>query len=141
MKASTWLRAASVVTALLCAGHTVGRPWAPDHSAQGAALVGEMKSYHFDVMGFSRSYWDFYQGFGLTISVSLLFLAVLLWQLASAAKARPGEARPLIAALCATFLAFGVLDWLYFFAAPLVLTLPVVACLALAWGSAREAAG
>jgi hypothetical protein len=38
-----------------------------------------MKSHHFDAMGFSRTYWDFYYGFGLVISGYLLVQAVMLW--------------------------------------------------------------
>ena len=135
------LRTAAVVTALLFAGHTAGMPWTPDHAQRGASLVAEMRGYRFDVMGFQRGYWDFYQGFGLTVSVSLLAFSVLMWQLATLARAAPGAARGPIATLLAAFVAFAALDGRYFFAAPLVLTIPSAALLAWAWlGSADRAA-
>jgi hypothetical protein len=133
MKPYVPLRIASVVTALLFAGHTAGMPWTPVEGARSAALVEEMKGYRFDVMGFTRGYWDFYLGFGLTVSVSLAAFAILIWQLGTLSRAAPGAARPMIAALLAAFAAFSVLDVMYFFTAPLVLTVPVAACLAWAW--------
>lgn len=140
MKPAILLRAASIITLMLFAGHTLGMPWTPDHGAQGASLVREMKSYHFDVMGFSRSYWDFYLGFGLIISVCLLLLVVLLWQVSTIAKAEPDRTRPFVAALFATFVALTVLNCLYFFTAPLALTIPIALCLVLAWVFARKPA-
>ena len=41
-----------------------------------------MRSIHFDVQGFSRTYWDLFVGSGFFVSVFLLFAAVLAWQLA-----------------------------------------------------------
>jgi hypothetical protein len=134
MKPHVPLRIASVVTALLFAGHTMGMPWTPVKSARGMALVEEMKAYRFDVMGFTRGYWDFYIGFGLSISASLLALSVIIWQLGGLTrKATPDIARPMIATMLLLFAAFSALDAMYFFTAPLVLTVPVAACLAWAW--------
>jgi hypothetical protein len=43
------------------------------------------REFRFDAMGTSRSYLEFYLGFGYVISVLQLAQAVLLWQLAGAA--------------------------------------------------------
>jgi fucose 4-O-acetylase-like acetyltransferase len=115
MRPSIALRIASIVTLVLAAGHTSGFPWTPNQTPAGAVLVSHMKSIHFDVMGFSRTYWDFYLGFGLTISVCLLLFAVLLWQLGAAANTEPQRARPAIATLFVGFAAIALLDWLNFF--------------------------
>jgi hypothetical protein len=96
-------------------------------------LLGEMQAYRFNAMGFTRSYFDFYLGFGLSCSVSLLAFAVLLWQLAALTKTEAAKARPMVAVLGLAFVGFTALDCLYFFTAPLVLTVPVLACLVLAW--------
>jgi hypothetical protein len=134
MKPHVPLRIASVVTALLFAGHTMGMPWTPAKTARSAALVEEMKAYRFDVMGFTRGYWDFYIGFGITISACLLAFSVLLWQLGELTrKVAPRTARPMIAAMLLLFAALAIVDLMYFFAAPLILTVPVAACLAWAW--------
>ncbi|MGE5103383.1 MAG: LIC_13387 family protein, partial [Betaproteobacteria bacterium] len=61
MKGATgWLRAASVLTLLLAAGHTLGMPWTPDRTERGAALVAALRAVTFEVMRSTRSYWDFY---------------------------------------------------------------------------------
>jgi hypothetical protein len=140
MKPSTLLRVASIITLVLFAGHSSGFPWTPDRSAASASLIGQMKSLHFGVMGFSRSYWDFYVGFGLTISVLLLLVAVMLWQLASDAKTELRRTTPFIGLLLAAFTAITILDWVYFFTAPLVLSVAIVVSLLFAWMSARKAA-
>ena len=80
MKASTFYRIAAVLILLFAIGHTVGflqsdPKWGVD------SLLLSMKSTHFDIQGFSRSYWDFFVGFGLLVTVFLLFAAVLAWQL------------------------------------------------------------
>ena len=63
----------------------------------------------------------FLVGFGLVISVYLLAQAVLLWQLASLAKANPVGTRPVIAVFFATAVLTTVLAWMFFFLPPLVI--------------------
>lgn len=102
------------------------------------SLLNAMKALHFDAMGSLRTYWDFYFGFGLFLTVNLLLLAVLLWQLASLVKAEPATARPFIGVLCVAFLAFAVLSWLYFFIAPLLVEGVIALLLGLAYASSRR---
>jgi Zn-dependent protease with chaperone function len=132
MKSTLFLRIASVLTLLLCLGHSMGRPWTPDTTPRGLALMAEMQAYSFDVMGFSRSYYDFYEGFGLSCSVGMLLAAVLMWQLATMAKTDARATRPMLTAIFLAFAGYLVLDWFYFFTAPLVLTAPVVVLLGVA---------
>jgi hypothetical protein len=127
------LRIGAVITGLLFVGHMLGMPWVPEHAPRGAALVAEMKAYRFDVMGFTRGYWDFYQGFGVIIGATLAGYSVQMWQLASRARASPAGTRPAIVVLLAVFIAFAALDWVYLFTAPLVMSMAVAACLAWAW--------
>jgi len=96
-----------------------------------------MRSSHFQVLGFSRTYWDFYVGFGLDVSVFLLLAAVLAWQLGGL----PAQTLPLmrgtawVLVLC--FAAISVLSWMYFFTIPLVFSIVITVCLAAAaWRSA-----
>jgi len=129
MRPAVILKSASLVSGLLFLGHTLGMPWAPDRSPQGASVVAAMKAVRFPVMGVERGYWDFYEGFGLTVSVFLLAFTVLLWQAAAISSRSPALARPIVVTALAAFLGMAVLEALYFFAAPVILTLPVVALL------------
>jgi hypothetical protein len=97
-----------------------------------------MQSVRFDVQGFSRTYWDFFVGFGLFFSVFLVFAAVLAWQLGGLAP----ETRALMHgprwALVIFFAAVTILSWRYFFILPLVFAVLITVCLtAAAWLSAK----
>jgi len=140
MTTSFWLRSASILTLLLALGHATGYPWTPDQGAESRAVVSRMQSVHFEVIGVQRSYWDFYVGFGHTITVWLLLLAILFWLL-PAAVTDPRRARTVLGVILAAFVALVALDWVYFFAAPLVLAVVIALCLALALRSVRASAG
>src|SRR5260370_8637436 len=80
MKASLLYRIASVLLILFALGHTLGFQridprWGVD------SIIGTLRSTHFDVQGLNRTYWDFYTGFGLFVTVLLVFVALLSWQL------------------------------------------------------------
>jgi hypothetical protein len=135
-----WLRAASIFALLFAVGHTLGAPWTPATGGAAAGSVDAMKTVHFDAMGRDATYWGFYFGFGVSITCYLLALAVMTWQIAALARSEARRLRPLILTLAALYAAVGVLAWMYFFAAPLVLAAIVVACLLVAFGCARGGA-
>lgn len=80
MKASMFYRIAAVLLLLFAVGHTLGfrqsdPTWGID------ALLGSMRSIHFEVQGFHRSYWDLFMAAGFSVGVFYLFAAILAWQL------------------------------------------------------------
>src|SRR6185436_4729110 len=80
MKASMIYRIAAVLLLLFAVGHTLGfRQSDPQWGID--ALLGSMRSIHFDVQGFNRTYWDLFVAAGLSVGVVYLFAAVLAWQL------------------------------------------------------------
>jgi hypothetical protein len=116
------LRIASVVFALFTAGHTFGA-MIKDPGTGGAekqAVLTAMRTYHENVMGTSRSYWDFYKGFGWMVSCALLLFAILCWQLSTTARTQPTAARPLILTLFVISIPMTVLSYTNFFAAPAI---------------------
>jgi hypothetical protein len=134
MSVSTRLRIASIVAFIYCAGHTAGAPWTPARGgAGGTAALEALRSLRFDVQGISRTYWDFYFGFGVAISAFLLVQAVLLWQLATLARTNAFRLRPIIALLLSGFCVNAVVAWMYFFPVPAVLAVAIAVCLAAAW--------
>ena len=135
LRASTLYRIAAVLILLFDVGHTAGFPWS---DPKWGVDLGSMRSIHFNVLGFSRTYWDFYVGFGLFVTVFLLLAAVLAWQLgrlpAETLALMPATAWTL--ALC--FAAVAVLSWRYFFTVPIVFSIVITLCLiAAGWLSAK----
>src|SRR5260370_38719011 len=99
MKSWILLRVASVLTLIFCAGHTYGALGASSRDPEQAAVFMAMQAFPFEIMGARRTHWEFYRGFSLLFSVTLLLLAVLLWQLAPLAKPGPSGARPFVPSL------------------------------------------
>jgi hypothetical protein len=88
-------RVAAVLFLLFAAGHTAGfLTFRPD-SADALAVLEGMKRVHFDVNGTSVTWIGFYTGFGLFVSVYLLFSAFLAWRLGSSQKDEANLARTL----------------------------------------------
>jgi len=137
LKASTFYRIAAVLILLFAVGHTVGflqsdPKWGVD------TLLASMRSIHFDVQGFSRTYWDFYVGFGLFVTVFLLLAAVLAWQLGGLAAETLRLMRSTAWAFALCFAVVTVLSLRYFFIIPIVCSILITACLiAGAWLSAK----
>jgi hypothetical protein len=137
MKASLFYRIAAVLLLLFAAGHTLGfRQSDPSWGVD--TLLGSMRSIHFDVQGFSRTYWDFFTAFGLFFSVFLLSAAVLAWLLAGLPAETLARVRNIAWALAISFVAVTALSWRYAFTTPIVFSALITVCLiAAAWLSAQ----
>lgn len=135
MRASAFYRTAAVLILLFDAGHTAGYPWSDPK--WGVDLVA-MRSTHFVIFGFSRTYWDFYLGFGLFVTIFLLLAAILAWQLASIPAEALARLRVTAWALALCFAAITVLSCRYFFIIPIAFSAVISVCLiAAAWLSAK----
>lgn len=141
MNTTLLLRIASVIALLFAVGHTMGSPWTPSEEPAPASVVEAMKSVSFDAMGTTRTYWDFYSGFGVSISVYMFAQAALLWFLAALAKTQAAAVRPFVVVLLAYYAANGFVAWKYFFALPVVLSVAMVICLALALVASKRRVG
>jgi hypothetical protein len=97
----------------------------------------EVRSFRRDGFG---CYWGFYFGFGLSITCYLVALAIITWQIAALARSEARRLRATILTLAALYTAIGVLSWMFFFAAPLVLSTIVVACLLVAFSCTHRGA-
>ncbi len=139
MKPSLPLRVASVLTLLFAAGHTMGglSSWSPAGETE---VLRAMGSFHFDASGSSRTYLDFYLGFGFILSVYMLMQAVAFWQMASLAKTDASRVRPLIATFLLASVASAFLSWRYVFLIPVISFFVIAACLGVALFSAGKGA-
>src|SRR5882724_12656425 len=138
MKASMFYRIAAVLLLLFAAGHTFG--FRQNNPAWGAdAVLGLMRSVHFDAQGFTRTYWDFFSAFGLFFSVFLFFAAVLAWLLGGLPAETFARVRSIAWALAISFIAVTALSWRYAFTIPIVFsTLVTLFLIAAAWLSAKK---
>jgi hypothetical protein len=138
MKASLFYKIAAVLLLLFALGHTLGfrqsdPAWGVD------ALLGSMRSSHFEVQGFQRSYWDLFQAAGFTVGVIYLFSAILAWQLGSLAPATLAQMRGTAWAFALCFAAIRVISWLYLFIVPIAFAIVITICLTAAvWLSAEQ---
>jgi hypothetical protein len=96
-KPVVFLRVASVLTLVHAVLHTIGGVFGKTAPGPAAVAVAAMKANQFPLMGNMRSFWDFYFGLGLALSISMTAEAILMWQLASLAKTEARRLRPMMA--------------------------------------------
>src|SRR5262245_8144063 len=138
MKASIFYRVAAVFLLLFAVGHTLGfRQSDPSWGVD--ALLGSMRSIHFEVQGFDRTYWDLFVAAGLSVGVFFLFAAILAWQLGGLQAETLGRMRGIAWAFALSFAAITVVSWRYLFIVPIVFSVVITACLtAAAWLSSKQ---
>lgn len=136
MKASVLYRIAAVLLLLFAAGHTLGfrqsdPAWGVD------ALLGSMRSIHFNVQGSDRTYWDLFLAGGFSVGVFYVFAAILAWQLGGLPAATLALMRGTAWAFALCFAAITVVCCKYLFALPIAFSIVITSCLiAAAWLSA-----
>jgi len=138
MKASLLYRISSILLLLFAAGHTFGfrqidPAWRVD------SLVESMKTIHFNANGSVRTYWDFFVGFGLFVTVLLVFAAIVAWQFGSLPSETYAAMRVSAWGFAVCFAVVAYLSWRYFFIIPLVFSIAIFLCLvAAAWLSTSQ---
>src|SRR4051812_4629724 len=139
MKASTLYRVAAVLLLLFALGHTFGFLQPPDPTWGLDALVGSMRSIHFDVQGFHRTYWDFFLAAGFSAGVFYLFAAILAWQLGGLPVATLAIMRGTVWAFALSFAVITAVSLKYLFIIPIAFSIAITLCLtAAAWSSAKQ---
>jgi hypothetical protein len=134
MSATSLYRIAAVVFVLFAFGHTFGFLSFRPPSLEGRAVYDSMNNVNFQIGGRSFSYGNWYRGFGLTITVSMLFSAFLSWHLAGLAKSNPGAIGALGWAFFAVQAVGVVVSLLYFGLPPTVFSVLIAALVgAAAW--------
>jgi len=136
MKPTLFLRTASVLTFLFCAGHTMGGVLGKPAPGVQASVVQTMKANAFDAMGSRRTWWDFNIGYGLMVSVTLLIHAILFWHLGNLVKTDGIRLRMILALLFVEFALQAPIAGRYFFLGPCIASVLVAACLAAAFFTA-----
>ena len=140
MKPVLFLRIASVLTLIHSALHTVGGVFSKPAPGMAAATVAFMKANEFDVVGVTRSYWDFYRGLGLAVTIFLTVEAVVFWQLATLAKTDALRLRPILFSFLVAYLAMAVNAYTYIFVGPVIAEMLIALCLGMAIVTAKSTA-
>jgi hypothetical protein len=130
-------RIASVLLVLFGLGHQFGFRRVDPRWGVDSAL-GTLKVTQFRVQGMTRTYWDFFSGFGFFVTVLLIFAAILAFQLGGLSKETLQSLGLVTWAFALSFVVITLLTWRYFFIAPLVFSSLVALCLLMAaWSAAR----
>ncbi len=137
-RSAVWLRVASVLALIHGVLHTIGGVFGAAAPGAQAEALAVMKANRFVAMGGSRTYWDFFFGYGLFLSVSFLVQAVVFWQMAAMAKAGVPSVRGMALTFCVGYVGFAVVAWRYFFVGPVVFELLIAGCLLLAAVGRRD---
>ena len=141
IKPSLFLRIASVMTLLHAVLHTIGGVFGKAGPGPAAAAVLAMKVNQFPLMGHTRSFWDFYRGMGLTVTISLTAEAIVFWQLGSLAKMGARRLLPILVTFLVAYSVLAVNSYAYFFLGPVIAEILIAACLGLAIFSAKSQSG
>jgi hypothetical protein len=138
MKASVLYRIAAVLLLLFAVGHTLGfRQSDPSWGVD--SLLASMRSIHFGMQGFNRTYWDFFVAAGFSVGVLYLFAAILAWQLGSLPPATLAFMRGTAWAFALCFAVITFLSGRYLFVIPIVFSaLITVSLIAAAWLSPKQ---
>jgi hypothetical protein len=137
MKASLFYRIAAALLLIFAFGHTLGfrqsdPKWGVD------VLLGSMRSIHFDVQGFNRTYWDLFMAAGFSVGVFYFFAAILAWQLGGLPAETLALMRGTAWAFALCFAAITIVSWRYLFILPIAFSIVITLCLtAAAWLSAK----
>jgi hypothetical protein len=135
MKAKILLRIAAISMLLHTLGHTLGAmTWKDAPNAAIKQVVDGMINNRFVFFGRSASIGDFYAGYGYGMIGVLLMVSILLWLLSTELNRR----MVLVMGLFLLFLA--VIEFIYFFPLPAVLSLVAGVATLLAYAKTKSQA-
>lgn len=137
MKPAVFLRVASGLTLLHAVLHTVGGVFGKPAPGVGAATDAVMRANYFEVLGVTRSYWEFYRGMGLGVTIFLTAEGIVFWMLGSLAKQEAVRLRPILWVFAVAYCVFAVDSYAYFFSAPVIVETLIAACLVGAIATAK----
>jgi hypothetical protein len=97
-----------------------------------------MRTTHFNVQGFNRTYWDLFVAAGFSVGVLYLFAAILAWQLGSLPAETLGRMRGITWAFALCFAAITAVSCRYLFVLPIVFSgVITLSLISAAWLSSK----
>lgn len=123
-------RVAAILAFIFFLGHTFGAIVSEPHFGPAASAVrSSMQQVVFPCNGANCSWLGFYLGFGIIVSVFLLFVSFLLWFLGSLPETIRVGMRPVTIALFGAFVALSIISKAYFFPMPVAFSVTISAVL------------
>ena len=127
-----FLRIAAVLTLIHAVLHTIGGVFGKVDPGPATVAFEAMQMNTFPWMGRTHSFWEFYRGLGLTVTLFLTLESVLMWQLASLAKADARRLRPMMITFLIAYLIMSINSYEYFFVGPVIVEILIALCFVLA---------
>ncbi|AYL96484.1 LIC_13387 family protein [Mucilaginibacter celer] len=123
MKPKVLLRIAAIFILLHTIGHTMGAlTWTePPTPKVGTVIIG-MQTEHFDFMGRSVTLAAFFNGYGISMILVLLFAALQLWLLSNIFS------KPMMVLMSIFLAGLAIVEFIYFFPLPAILTGVAAVC-------------
>lgn len=129
MTAKLYLRIASVLTFVHSVLHTIGGVFGGPAPGPAETVWSAMQAIHFPALGMDRTYFQFYRGLGLGITIALTCDALVFWFLSSLAATTGPKLRPVLWVFAFAYLAIAVNSYFYFFLLPVLFELIIAGCI------------
>lgn len=142
MKRFNAYRVAAGLLVVFCVMHTAGGMLSRKPRGPAAdSVLTVMRDVHFTFMGADCTFYGFWLGFGLMVSVFLLLAAVVAWHLGGASEEERLRLAPVAWALFVSQVLTAILSWAYFFPGPGVMSTAIAALVGIGCLDGRAATG
>jgi hypothetical protein len=116
MKSKILLRIACVLILVHLLGHTMGHlQWDKPKDPKMKEVVDVMKSYSSQFMGATKSMANYFEGYSVILFFVFGMTIMILWSVSGFIETNRPIAIKILYPIAITYLAFGVVEYLYFF--------------------------
>jgi len=116
MQSKTFLRIGAVLMLFHCVAHTFGAlGWKKTDDAVKKQVITQMTDHRFPFMGAVRSLADTVDGYGFAATLSLFFVAAVMWICSLHTSGNTRQTKSILVLLVVILTLHGVVEWMYFF--------------------------
>lgn len=116
MKSKNLLRIACVLILVHLLGHSMGHlQWDKPKDPKMKEVVDAMKGYSTEFMGASKSMANYFEGYSIILFFVFGMTIMILWSVSSFIESNKPIAIKILYPIAITYIAFGVVEYLYFF--------------------------
>ncbi len=116
MKSKILLRIACLLILVHLLGHSLGHlSWDKPKDPKMKEVVDMMKGYSTEFMGASKSMANYYEGYSIILFFVFAMTILILWSVSGFVDTHKDIAVKILYPIAITYLAFGVIEYFYFF--------------------------